>query len=128
PFSGGLDLTRIGLYDDDRDGYPDLWTFNLGGEFRRYDNRGGDLFVREDDRWLATLPIRSWFRFADISGDSLPELFTSGERSEVLRLHNAGSPGLPEFAPPDTLRTSEGNVIYTEQLTVPTFADIDADG
>ena len=41
PFSGGLDLTRIGLFDDDLDGYPDLWTFNLGGEFRRYDNRGG---------------------------------------------------------------------------------------
>lgn len=128
PFSGGLDLTRIGLFDDDLDGYPDLWTFNLGGELRRYDNRGGFLYVREDDRWLTTLPIRSWFRFADVDGDQLPDLFTSGERSEVLILRNSGSAGLPSFAPPDTLRQSSGSTIYTEQLTVPTFVDIDADG
>ena len=128
PFSGGLDLTRIGLFDDDLDGYPDLWTFNLGGEFRRYDNRGGFLYVRENDRWLAELPIRSWFRFADLDGDQLPDLFTSGERSEVLFLRNTGSAGLPSFAPPDTLRQTSGSTIYTDQLTVPTFVDIDADG
>lgn len=128
PFSGGLDLTRIGLWDDDRDGYPDLWTFNLGGEFRRYDNRGGLLYVREDDRRLDDLPIRSWFRFADIDRDELADLFTSGARSEVMILRNVGSPGLPVFAPADTLRQADRSVIYTEQLTVPTFVDIDDDG
>lgn len=129
PFSGGLDLTRVGLWDNNRDGLLDLWTFNLGGEFRRYENRGEHRFVRENDLALGALPIRSWFRFADITGDGEPELFTSGERSEVMALRNLGNtPAGPDFASPDTVRREDGSPIYTEQLTVPTFVDIDNDG
>ena len=129
PFSGGFDLTRIGLWENDRDGLPDLWTYNFGGEFRRYGNRDGETFVRVLDTTINALPIRSWFRFADITGDGAPELFTSGARSEVMQMTNlGGTSSTPDFGAPDTVRRADGSPIYTEQLTVPTLVDIDNDG
>ncbi len=128
PFSGGLDLARIGLFDDNGDNLPDLWTYNLGGELRRYENRGDLLFIRDTSDIAATLSVRSWFRFFDFDGDAQTDLFTAGERSEVLFFRNIGSNNALAFAEADTLRTIEGTTIFTEQLTLPNFADIDNDG
>ena len=132
PFAGGFDLTRIGLLDVDGDGLLDLLTYNLGERMRLYRNEGivddRPLFRRRIGTTWDSLPIQSWFRFADLDGDGDPELFTSGARSQLLIGWNDGSAAAPRFAPFDTLRQSGGDIIYSEQLTVPTFADIDDDG
>ncbi|MGE3801371.1 MAG: FG-GAP repeat domain-containing protein [Candidatus Kapaibacterium sp.] len=128
PFAGGLDLTRIGLMDIDGDGDPDLFAMNISERLRFYRNEGGTLFRREVLTGWESAPLRSWFRLSDIDGDGDADLFTSGERSELLLLRNNGSNLSPLLAEGDTVRQSDGTVIYTEQLTVPTFADIDTDG
>ena len=128
PFAGGLDLTRIGLMDIDEDGDLDLFAMNISERLRFYRNEGGTMFRREVLTGWESAPLRSWFRLSDIDGDGDADLFTSGERSELLLLRNNGSNLSPLLAEGDTVRQSDGTVIYTEQLTVPTFADIDTDG
>lgn len=128
PFTGGLDLTRIGLLDVDGDGRPDLFTLNLGEQLRLYHNEGTFPFQLDSTGFWENVPARSWFRFADIDGDGDPDFFTSGEHSEVMIARNNGSPFSPQFAPLDTFRQGGGEVVYTEQQTVPTFVDIDSDG
>ena len=127
PFAGGLDLTRIGLIDVDGDSDPDLFTLNTSERLRFYRNLGERIFRRERlDAW-ESVPLRSWFRIADIDGDGDMDLFTSGERSELMMFRNQGTTLNPEFAAADTVYQSDGSVIYSEQQTVPTFADIDGD-
>lgn len=128
PFTGGLDLTRIGLLDIDGNGRPDLFTLNLGETLRLYRNDGALPLRLDTSSFWKDVPVRSWFRFADIDADADLDLFTSGERSELMILRNDGANLSPSFAPPDTLRQGGGEVVYTEQQTVPTFVDIDADG
>lgn len=128
PFTGGLDLTRIGLLDIDNDGRPDLFTLNLGERLRLYRNLGTFPFQRDESHFWESVPVRSWFRFADTDNDGDADLFTSGAFSEVMVLRNKGTNLSPLFAPLDTLRQGNGQVIYTEQQTVPTFVDIDSDG
>lgn len=127
PFAGGLDLTRIGLLDLEGDGYPDLFVLNLGETLRCYRNDGSAPFTLDTSSFWGQLPVRSWFRFADIDGDQAVDLFTSGERSELMLLRNAGTTSRPVFQDADTLYQKDGSVIYTEQQTVPTFVDIDGD-
>ena len=127
PFSGGLDLTRIGLVDVDGDSDLDLFALNISERLRLYVNDGSAAFRRIESPVWESLPVRSWFRLVDIDDDGDVDLYTSGERSELMVLRNTGSSSAPLFSSPDTVRQSNSSVIFSEQLTVPTFADIDND-
>ena len=128
PFSGGLELTRLGLADVDGDADLDLFTLNISERLRIYRNEGNYVFRRVVLPVWESTPVRSWFRLVDIDDDGDVDLYTSGERSEVMFLRNNGSTAVPEFSLPDTVFQENGTVIFSEQLTVPTFADIDSDG
>lgn len=128
PFSGGLVQPRIGLRDADGDGDLDLFTLNPDNRLRLYRNDGGLTFRRVFPTPYGALPIRIWFRLADIDGDGDDDLFTSGELSQLLMYRNNGTPTQPAFATvPDSVRRGD-TIIFTQQETVPSFADIDADG
>lgn len=127
-FTGGQALTRIGILDLENDGYPDLFALNLSEELRLYRNTGTFPFRLDTSSYWSSIPIRSWFRFADLDGDGDQDLFTSGERSELMILRNIGTTAEPDFLPADSIYQANGDVIRTEQQTVPTFVDIDSDG
>lgn len=135
PFSGGLWQPRTALRDVDADSMLDLFTLNPDGELRLYRNEGSFRFRRVIPTPYDTLPINSWFRFADLDGDGDSELLTSGTRSEVVVLYNEGSDPAPHFiTPPRPLTTARPDsgatldTIRTQRETVPSFVDIDADG
>jgi hypothetical protein len=128
PFSGGLLQPRIGLRDADGDGRPDLFTLNPDNHLRLYRNEGGFRFRRVWPSPYDSLYVRSWFRLVDIDGDGDDDLFTAGPISEVFLFHNTGTATAPIFSStPDTLRRGD-TTIFTQQETVPSFVDIDADG
>lgn len=130
PFSGGLVQPRIGLRDADGDGLPDLFTLNTDNRLRYYRNEGGLRFRRVFPSAYDAAPVRSWFRLEDIDADGALDLFTAGEHSELLLYRNGGSSDAPLFPPtPDTLRRADTSaIIFTQQETVPSLVDIDADG
>ncbi len=130
PFSGGLVQPRIGLRDADGDGLPDLFTLNTDNRLRYYHNEGGLRFRRVFPSGYDAAPVRSWFRLEDIDADGDLDLFTAGEHSELLLYNNGGSSRDPLFPPaPDTLRRADTTtIIFTQQETVPSLVDIDADG
>lgn len=135
PFSGGLWQPRTGLRDVNGDGRPDIFTLNPDGELRMYRNDGSLRFHRVLPSPYDSLPVNSWFRFADLDGDNDAEILTSGERSEVLIMYNEGTDASPQFVLPpvyltaaraDSLATLDS--IRTQRETVPSLVDIDADG
>lgn len=129
PFSGGLYQPRIGLRDVNGDHIPDLFTLNPDNVLRLYWNYGDFIFRRAFPSPYDSLPVRRWFRFADIDADNDDDLFSSGATSEVLLYRNNGTQKKPLFsAIADTVRGADGSPIYTQQETVPSFVDIDADG
>ncbi|MDB5032803.1 MAG: repeat protein [Chlorobi bacterium] len=129
PFSGGLIQPRIGLLDADGDGLPDLFALNPDNRLRFYHNLGNRSFRRVHPSGYDSANVRGWFRLADIDADGDLDLLTSGDLSEVLLYHNQGTSAQPVFPRvPDTLRTTAAAVIYTQQETVPSLVDIDADG
>lgn len=129
PFSGGLWQPRIGLRDVDGDLRPDLFALNPDGELRFYRNDGSFRFTRIIPSPYDLLPVRNWFRFADLDGDGAAELMTAGPRSEVMVIDNDGTDALPVFRVPERLLTaSNGDTIRMQRETVPALADIDSDG
>ncbi|MCC7438752.1 MAG: VCBS repeat-containing protein [Armatimonadetes bacterium] len=128
-FSGGLYQPRVGLRDLNADRIPDLFLLNPDNVLRLYRNYGDFIFRRVLPSPYDSLPVRRWFRFADIDGDSDDDLFSHGETSEVMLYRNTGTQSAPQFSPnADTMHGADGNVVYTQQETVPSFVDIDADG
>lgn len=128
PFSGGLLQPRIGVRDADADGRPDIFTLNPDNRLRLYRNEGSFRFARVFPSPFDGAKVRSWFRFADIDADGDDDLFTSGPLSEVFLYRNSGTQKEPVYpALADTLKRGD-TTIFTQQETVPSLVDIDADG
>jgi hypothetical protein len=129
PFSGGLAQPRVTLRDFDRDGLPDLFALNPDNRLRLYRNEGNLRLRRVHPSPFDGVPVRSWFRFADIDADGDDDLYTAGSRSEVLFLRNDATQTAPAYRlPGDTLKGADGTPITMQQETVPSLVDIDGDG
>ncbi len=126
PLAGGLISARIGLLDTDGDGLPELLILNPDNKPRLYHNDGDFRFRRTPGTAYDSLPVRRWFRLADLNGDGAVDLLTGGEHSELLWYPNSGTTKLPRFVVADTLR--HDTIIFTQQETVPSLVDIDNDG
>jgi len=93
------------------------------------------LFQRTADGWeLKTeryqdLNIGEWYRFADIDGDGLIDLFTESPLSYIRYYRNAGTRTAARFVVgADTLRDVSGQAIYADRQNIAQFADIDCNG
>ncbi|MEP6474432.1 MAG: hypothetical protein ABJC74_11950, partial [Gemmatimonadota bacterium] len=131
PFLGGFDHPRPQLVDIAGRGRPDLFVQEYTGELARFIRQGPDdsLDWRFDTDRFERLDIGEWYRFADVDGDGLPDLFTESKYSFIRFYHNSGTPGHPHFViAADTLKDTAGVPIYADRQNIAQFADIDCNG
>ncbi len=126
-FAGGIDNPRFQFVDIDGDADPDLFIFDRDQSLLFFRNKQGE-FILETDQTFG-IRVGSWFHFVDIDGDSDRDCFTNGDFSEVRLYTNVGSATAPSFHMTDaSMIDTSGNEMFSERFSVPTFADIDADG
>jgi len=96
-----------------------------------------ELFQRTANSWqLATsryqdLDIGEWYRFVDVDGDGLTDLFAESPLSDIRYYRNVGTRGggAPRFVvAADTLKDVQGVAIYADRQNIVQFADIDCNG
>lgn len=127
PFLGGFEHPRPQLLDIDGDASIDLFVQENSGELA--------LFQRSADGWRLTadrfqgIDIGEWYRFVDVDGDGLFDLFTESPLSDIRYYRNVGTRTAPRFVvAADTVRDLQGQAIYADRQNIAQFADIDCNG
>ncbi|MFZ1683667.1 MAG: FG-GAP-like repeat-containing protein [Candidatus Zixiibacteriota bacterium] len=126
PFWGGINSPKPTLIDLDRDGLVDLVYGDLSGKLAYFRNVG----TFSEPAWQAVtqrvggIDIGTWHTFADIDGDSLPDLFCDAHNGQVAYYQNRSTPGRLAFK----LKDTAFGAFQTGQNNTPTFCDIDGDG
>ncbi len=131
PFLGGFDHPRPQLVDIRGTGLPDLFLQEYTGDLALFFRRGsGDSLQWEwQTNKYQDLDIGEWYRFADVDGDSLPDLFAESKVSYIRYYHNAGTRGHPRFVMvADTVKDVTGTPIYADRQNIAQFADLDCNG
>jgi hypothetical protein len=128
PFLGGFDHPRPQLIDIDGDGTLDLFIQEDNGQLELFQRGPGGGWELRDERFQG-LDIGEWYRFVDVDGDSLYDLFAESPLSGVRYYRNAGTRAAPRFVvAADTLRDVAGTAIYADRQNIAQFADIDCNG
>lgn len=131
PFLGGFDVPRPQLVDIDDDGDPDLFIQERSKELMFLENVGSAEspdFVWRTDRF-ADLDISEWYRFVDMDLDGDADLLAEQPFSQIRYYRNVGTASRPRFElAADTLRTVDGDPIYSDRQNIPNATDIDCDG
>ena len=127
PFLGGFEHPRPQLLDIDGDRAVDLFIQEESGQLM--------LFQRTADSWkLATddfqnIDIGEWYRFVDLDGDGLFDLFAESPLSYIRYYRNAGTRTAPTLVMAvDTVRDIQGTAIYADRQNIAQFADVDCNG
>jgi hypothetical protein len=131
PFLGGFDVPRPQLIDIDADGDLDLFIQERSGELMFLENTGtpeAAHHVWRTDRF-AGLDIGEWYRFADMDADGDQDLIAEEPFSYIRYYRNDGGPDDPRFTlAADTLRTVDGEPLFSDRQNIPNAADFDCDG
>lgn len=131
PFNGGIEIPRYQFSDIDGDGDLDLFIFDKDTTLNFYRNDGSASnhnFILITRRYH-NLNIKNWFHFADADGDNDKDFFCGGDSQHVRYYKNIGSGTNPGFSFQSyALKTDLNQPILSEAASVPTFADMDADG
>lgn len=126
-FAGGIDNPRYRFVDIDGDSDYDLFILDRDERLFFYRNNSG-LFLLETNQTFG-LTVGSWFYFVDSDNDGDLDCYTNGDFSEVRLFTNVGSKNLPQFQMTiSAVLDTAGAELFSERFSVPTFADIDADG
>jgi len=125
--AGGIDQPRFQFVDIDGDTDLDLFLIDKDELLWFYRSVNGNLQLETGKSF--GLKSESWLRFLDIDHDGDQDCYTNGPFSQVAFYTNIGSAKAPQFqlTTAAVLDTS-GAEIFSERFSVPTFADIDADG
>ncbi|HJS43998.1 MAG TPA: VCBS repeat-containing protein [Gemmatimonadales bacterium] len=93
------------------------------------------LFQRTADNWklatddFQTIDIGEWYRFVDLDGDSLYDLFAESPLSYIRYYRNTGTRTAPLLVMAvDTVRDIQGTAIYADRQNIAQFADVDCNG
>ena len=133
PFTGGFYNPMHQFVDIDADGDYDLFLLDISdGTISFYRNTGTpqNPLLRYEPPPFTVPPISGWFRFADLNGDGLIDLMSSGDSANSMAIYrNTGTPQLADFTPVDhAVRDSSGRLVVAETYSIASFADIDGDG
>lgn len=127
PFLGGFEHPRPQLLDIDGDSTIDLFIQENSGQL--------ELFQRSAGGWKLTaerfqdIDIGEWYRFVDVDGDGLFDLFGESPLSDIRYYRNVGTRTAPKFVvAADTLKDVQGTAIYADRQNIAQFADIDCNG
>ena len=131
PFYGGFNTPRPQFVDIDGDEDADLFVQEQSDQIAFFEHvTEGDtsrLRWRTDD--YRELSVGEWFRFADLDQDGLPDLLTEQPYSHLRAYRNTGTATDPSFEVfADTMRTPEGEAIFSDRQNIPNVTDVDGDG
>ncbi len=131
PFYGGFNTPRPQFVDIDGDGDDDLFVQEKSDQLAFFEHvTEGDssrLVWRSDD--YRDLSIGEWFRFADLDRDGVPDLLAEQPYSHLRTYRNTGTATDPSFELyADTMRTPDGEAIFSDRQNIPNVTDLDCDG
>lgn len=133
PLNGGMNRPVFQIVDIHDDGRPDLFVLDNDNRLNYYEGVGLSpsglprFLLREIDYF--SIPVSSWFRFVDIDTDGDYDLYTGGPNATVSFWRNEGNRSTPQFVlAQSALRDTAGNLMLSESISVPAFADLDGDG
>src|SRR5207237_7731387 len=76
-----------------------------------------------------SMDIGEWYRFVDVDGDCLYDLFAESPLSDIRYYRNVGTKTTARFqVAADTLKDVNGVAIYADRQNIAQFADIDCNG
>ena len=131
PFFGGLDRFIPQFLDVEGDGDFDLLLSEADGQLTFLENGGSPRVhkFRLNVDVFNNLNVSSWFYFVDIDADGDLDLYhANGDNGLVFR-RNLGSRARPDFMiETATVVTGDNQKVVNPITSIPTFADIDADG
>lgn len=130
-FYGGFNTPRPQFVDIDGDGDSDLFVQEDSDQLSFFEHvTEGDtsrLEWRTDH--FRDLQVGEWFRFADLDQDGLPDLLAEEQYSHIRAYRNTGTATEANFELfVDTLRTPDGEAIFSDRQNIPNVTDIDCDG
>jgi hypothetical protein len=131
PFTGGINAPIIQFVDIDGDGDLDLFLLDIDGRLNYYENVGTKTTAQFLLRTMnfQIVNVGSWYRFVDIDGDGDYDLFCNGPSATVNFYRNTGSKTNPILTLETvSVKDVNNNPMISEQISVPTFADLDGDG
>lgn len=131
PFYGGFNAPRPQFVDIDGDEDSDLFVQERPGQlafFEHVTEGDSSRLVWRTDHYR-DLEIGEWYRFADLDQDGVPDLLTEEPYSHLRAYRNVGSATAPTFELyADTLRTVEGEPIFSDRQNIPNVTDLGCNG
>jgi len=131
PFYGGFNAPRPQFVDVDGDEDADLFVQERPGQLSFFEHvTDGDTsrLVWRTDHYR-DLDIGEWYRFADLDQDGVMDLLTEQPYSHIRAYRNVGTATAPEFQLfADTLRTVEGEPIFSDRQNIPNVTDLGCNG
>lgn len=130
-FYGGFNAPRPQFVDIDGDGDSDLFVQERPGElafFEHVTEGDSSRLVWRTDHYRE-LEIGEWYRFSDLDQDGVPDLLTEQPYSYIRAYRNVGTATDPAFELfTDTLRTVEGEPIFSDRQNIPNVTDLGCNG
>ena len=131
PFYGGFNAPRPQFVDIDGDEDSDLFVQERPGQlafFEHVTEGDSSRLVWRTDHYR-DLQIGEWYRFADLDQDGVPDLLTEEPYSHLRAYRNVGSATAPTFELyADTMRTVEGEPIFSDRQNIPNVTDLGCNG